>query len=109
MIRIHLKDFAKARGQPEAASLLGVTQGALSKAIRVGRDVLVVENPDGSFSAFETRSFPSRKDRISSPCLGPTLSQTILRSLLSAQSDDPPVRASSARGGKLDPPESLAS
>lgn len=60
MSRIHITQFAADRGQSEAASLLGMTQGALSKAIRVGRDVYVTENADGSFTAEEVRPFPSQ-------------------------------------------------
>ncbi|WP_426113594.1 Cro/CI family transcriptional regulator [Pseudomonas sp. DSP3-2-2] len=41
--------------------MLGVTQGALSKAIRVGRDVVVTQCDDGSFTAQESRPFPSQK------------------------------------------------
>ncbi|QZC94308.1 Cro/Cl family transcriptional regulator [Pseudomonas sp. ERGC3:05] len=40
--------------------MLGCTQGALSKAIRVGRDVVVTCNEDGSHSALEQRPFPSQ-------------------------------------------------
>ncbi|MBP5100621.1 Cro/CI family transcriptional regulator [Pseudomonas protegens] len=60
MSRVHIKQFAAQRGQSEAAALLGMTQGALSKAIRVGRDVYVTQNEDGSFSAEEVRPFPSQ-------------------------------------------------
>ncbi|MCF5225876.1 MULTISPECIES: Cro/CI family transcriptional regulator [Pseudomonas syringae group] len=58
MNRTPIKQFAAEFGQSEAAVLLGMTQGALSKAIRVGRDVYVTKNPDGSFSAEEVRPFP---------------------------------------------------
>ncbi|OLS61540.1 Cro/CI family transcriptional regulator [Pseudomonas putida] len=58
MSRVHITQFASQRGQAEAAALLGMTQGALSKAIRVGRVVFVTENADGSFSAEEIRPFP---------------------------------------------------
>lgn len=58
MSRVHIKLFAAQRGQSEAAALLGMTQGALSKAIRAGRDVYVTENTDGTFSAEEVRPFP---------------------------------------------------
>ncbi|WP_342454969.1 MULTISPECIES: Cro/CI family transcriptional regulator [unclassified Pseudomonas] len=91
---IQLKDFAKARGQPEAASLLGITQGALSKALRVGRDVFVIEHADGRFTAFETRSFPSRIS--SNPRVAPTMSQKIRASLLLEESGEPAVYLSSA-------------
>lgn len=60
MNRIHIKDFASQIGQTEAASLLGMTQGALSKAIRVGRDVYVTKQADGNYTAEEVRPFPSQ-------------------------------------------------
>ena len=95
MKRVHLKDFAKVRGQPEAASLLGITQGALSKAIRLGRDVSVTEHTDGTFTAIETRNFPSRIDRGSGPSIALTLSQTIRPSPESEQSGRPSGNPSS--------------
>ncbi|WP_425281170.1 Cro/CI family transcriptional regulator [Pseudomonas saxonica] len=61
MRRIPLSDFAKEHGHTKAAQMLGCTQGALSKAIRVGRDVVVTCNEDGSLSALEQRPFPSQK------------------------------------------------
>lgn len=61
MRRIPLTDFAKKYGHTKAAQMLGCTQGALSKAIRVGRDVFVTLNEDGTHSAQEQRPFPSQK------------------------------------------------
>ena len=95
MKRVHLKDFAKFRGQPEAASLLGITQGALSKAIRIGRDVSVIEHTDGTFTAVETRSFPSRIERSVGPSIAPTLKQTIRVSPEPEQSVSPSGNPSS--------------
>lgn len=60
MRRIPLSEFAKEHGHTKAAQMLGCTQGALSKAIRVGRDVVVTCNEDGSHSALEQRPFPSQ-------------------------------------------------
>jgi hypothetical protein len=60
MKRQHITEFAKTMGQCEAARLLFMTQGGLSKAIRTGRDIYVTENPDGSYSAEEVRPFPSQ-------------------------------------------------
>lgn len=60
MSTLLLKDFAKERGQPEASLLLGITQGALSKAIRVGRNIIVTHEADGTFTAEERRRFPAR-------------------------------------------------
>lgn len=61
MKRIPLSEFAIEHGQTKAAELLGLTQGAISKAIRVGREIIVVRAKDGTFSAFEQRPFPSSK------------------------------------------------
>lgn len=60
MRRIPLNDFATERGQVQAASLLGMTQGALSKALRVGRSIYVTEHDDGTLTAEEVRPFPSQ-------------------------------------------------
>jgi predicted transcriptional regulator len=60
MNRTSLSTFAEKHGQTEAAKLLGLTQGALSKALRVGRDVYVIAHKDGSYSAEELRPFPSQ-------------------------------------------------
>ena len=60
MNRIHIKQFAIDKGQAEAARLLGMTQGGLSKAIRVGRDIFVTQQSDGSYTAEEVRPFPSQ-------------------------------------------------
>jgi len=98
--RINLKDFAKDRGQPQAALLLGMTQGALSKAIRTGRDVLVIEQLDGTFTAIEIRSFPSCAARSSRLGNGPMLSKTIRLSLISEESGNPSVHSSSTGGAQ---------
>lgn len=60
MNRVHIKEFATLLGQTEAAILLGMTQGGLSKAIRVGRDVYVTKHLDGTYTAEEIRPFPSQ-------------------------------------------------
>lgn len=61
MRRIPLSEFAKEHGHTKAAQMLGCTQGALSKAIRVGRDVYVTVEEDGTMTAQEQRPFPSQK------------------------------------------------
>ncbi|AUR80812.1 Cro/CI family transcriptional regulator [Pseudomonas aeruginosa] len=63
MHRISLKEFAAKKGQTKAAALLGLTQGALSKALRAGREIYVAENADGTFSAEETKPFPTQPSR----------------------------------------------
>ncbi|WP_121411246.1 Cro/CI family transcriptional regulator [Pseudomonas aeruginosa] len=66
MHRIPLKEFSAQKGQTKAAALLGLTQGALNKALRVGRDIYVTENADGTYSAEEVRAFPAQKVRMAS-------------------------------------------
>lgn len=61
MRRIPLSEFAKEHGHTKAAQILGCTQGGLSKAIRVGRDVYVIVDEDGTVTAQEQRPFPSQK------------------------------------------------
>jgi len=61
MSRITLKKFALDKGQTRAAALLGMSQGALNKALRVGRDIFVTELENGSFVAEEVRPFPSQR------------------------------------------------
>jgi len=63
MSLVSLSSFADTHGQEKAAQLLGVTQGALSKAIRIGRTIYVAHLPDGSYAARELRSFPSRSQK----------------------------------------------
>lgn len=60
MKRIPLTTFVGERTQEECAALLGCTQGAISKALRVGRAVFVTELDDGTFSAEELRPFPAQ-------------------------------------------------
>ena len=60
MSRVHIKEFSKEHGQAKAAEMLGLTQGALNKALRVGRDIYVTELQDGSLFAEEVRPFPSQ-------------------------------------------------
>lgn len=60
MSRITLNQFAISKGQTKAAQLLGMSQGALNKALRVGRDIFVTEASDGTFHAEEVRPFPSQ-------------------------------------------------
>ena len=58
MSRIPLSQFAETNGQTKTAVLLGMTQGALNKALRVGRDVYVMEHGNGTYTADELRPFP---------------------------------------------------
>ena len=61
MSRKTLQEFSQVHGQTKAASLLGLSQGSLNKALRVGRDIYVTELEDGVFTAEELRPFPSQK------------------------------------------------
>lgn len=60
MRRMTLTEFANQKGQTKAASLLGMAQSALNKAIHSGRDIRVTKQKDGTFTAEEVRPFPSR-------------------------------------------------
>jgi uncharacterized protein (DUF2267 family) len=57
--RIPLAQFSKGR-QSDAGADLGVTQTAINKALKIGREIYVTPNDDGSFSAFEVKPFPGR-------------------------------------------------
>ena len=63
MQRIQLSDFAEQHGQTEAARMLGMTQGALNKALKVGREVHVTKQDDGTYTAQEVRQFPSQQKK----------------------------------------------
>jgi predicted XRE-type DNA-binding protein len=61
MEKLTLKEFADRFGQESAASALGVKQSAISKAIRVKRNVTVTLLKDGAASAEEIKPFPSQR------------------------------------------------
>lgn len=63
MPRIPLAVFTLDKGQTKAAELLGCTQGALSKALRVGREIYVTCRADGTCEAHELRPFPSQNPK----------------------------------------------
>ncbi|MDH0640177.1 Cro/CI family transcriptional regulator [Pseudomonas sp. GD03860] len=71
MGRKHLKDFAAEHGQTKAAALLGMAQGSLNKALRLGRDVYVTEHADGTYTAEEIRPFPSQHRPATSQIIHP--------------------------------------
>lgn len=60
MRRITLKELAEEKGQTQAANLIGIRQSSLSKALRVGREVFVTEQDDGTWKGEEVRPFPSQ-------------------------------------------------
>ncbi|WP_426576307.1 Cro/CI family transcriptional regulator [Xenorhabdus stockiae] len=61
MERIPLSDFVSQKGQEEAASLFGVNQSAISKALAIGRKITVIVHRDGRIEAEELRPFPSHR------------------------------------------------
>jgi hypothetical protein len=76
--------FVAANGQTEASRLLGVSAPAISKALSAKRHITVSTNVDGSFTACETRPFPSKAaGRSDNPEAPPTL-YTNVRTISSA-------------------------
>lgn len=61
MNQMTLADYAKIHSQAKVASDFGLTQYAISKAIRAGRKIMVTIKPDGSVTGEEVRPFPSAK------------------------------------------------
>lgn len=66
MKRISIQEFVAEKGQTESAALLGITQGAVSKALRKGRAIFVICRDDGTYEAEETKPFPSQPQRAAS-------------------------------------------
>lgn len=62
MKKVTLADYVKENGQAKAADIIGVHQTAISKAVRVGRNIFVTVLPDGKVVAEECRPFPSNKN-----------------------------------------------
>lgn len=60
MNKIPLSDYAKEKGQVNTAKALGVTQGAISRALITGRNIFVFSK-EGKLYAEEVRPFPSVK------------------------------------------------
>ncbi|WP_085725739.1 Cro/CI family transcriptional regulator [Pseudomonas sp. R37(2017)] len=78
MRQFTLSQFATEKGQTKAGIFLGMTQSSINKALQAGRNVLVTEHADGSFTAEELRPFPvqsaKRSRRGCRPSYEPTLS-----------------------------------
>jgi predicted transcriptional regulator len=57
---IHIKDYLNRPGmtQRKLADLLGIVQSAVSQMLADGRDIYVVDKPDGSVVAHEIRQVP---------------------------------------------------
>ncbi len=66
MQRTPLKEFVKRVGQIKAAEELGMTQGGISKALRAGREVYVIEQGNGKYKAEEIKPFPGQVQRLAS-------------------------------------------
>ncbi|MCX9065098.1 Cro/CI family transcriptional regulator [Citrobacter portucalensis] len=60
-MKISLAEYVNEVGQVKAADAIGVHQTAISKAIRVGRQIFINRLPDGKVKAEEIRSFPHSK------------------------------------------------
>jgi len=61
MKKLTLREFAEQEGQVKAASKLGIRQSAISKALRVKRNIFVEVNPDGTVRGEEVKPFPTPK------------------------------------------------
>lgn len=57
MEKTSLSDYAQINGQSQTAKELQLTQGAVSKAIRCGRNIFVFKK-EGKLCAEEIRPFP---------------------------------------------------
>ncbi|PHN32122.1 Cro/CI family transcriptional regulator [Pseudomonas sp. ICMP 460] len=66
MQRTPLKEFVTRVGQIKAAEELGMTQGGISKALRAGREVYVIDLGNGKFKAEEIKPFPGQAQRLAS-------------------------------------------
>ena len=63
MRRLPLAEYA-AKRHASTAKKLGMSQGSLSKAIREGRSIFIIESSDGELSALEEKPFPSQRRKI---------------------------------------------
>ncbi len=63
MMTFTLKDYASQVGQVRAGERLGVTQIAISKAVRSGRNIVVHVTDDGKVSAYESKPFPAKSKK----------------------------------------------
>ena len=59
MKKMSLFEYAELNGQEKAAIAIGVTQGAISKALKASRNIFVTEN-NGEIKAEEIRPFPAK-------------------------------------------------
>ncbi|WP_371688245.1 Cro/CI family transcriptional regulator [Snodgrassella alvi] len=59
MKKTSLFNYVKNHGQYKTAQKLGLTQGAISKALKDGRKIYIKFNRTGKLRAIEIRPFPS--------------------------------------------------
>lgn len=67
MEKISLSDLVAKKGQASVARALGVSPASIAKAISAGRNIVVTVQEDGSYTAKESRSFPSQKGTTAEP------------------------------------------
>lgn len=58
MKKISLSNYVKNHGQYKTAQRLGLTQGAISKALKYKRNIYIHSNHIGKLQAIEIRPFP---------------------------------------------------
>lgn len=63
-MKISLAQYVSEVGQAKAAAAIGVHQTAISRAVRVGRQIYILKLPDGEVKAIEYRDFPHRRKPI---------------------------------------------
>ena len=66
MKKMSLLEYAELNGQEKAALAIGVTQGAISRALKAGRNIFVTEK-DGKIKAEEIRPFPAKDSNNKAP------------------------------------------
>ena len=66
MHRTSLKEFVAEVGQLKAAHALRMSQGGISKALRVEREVYVIDLGSGRYRAEEVKPFPAQAQRLAS-------------------------------------------
>ncbi|MCC8376773.1 hypothetical protein CKY10_12075 [Photorhabdus sp. HUG-39] len=60
MRTIPLSEYVLEKGQAKAADEIGCHQTAVSKALRTGRSIYVIQLPDGRVKAEEIKPFPNQ-------------------------------------------------
>ncbi|HAF1404926.1 TPA: hypothetical protein G8O12_003738 [Salmonella enterica] len=60
MKKFSLAEFVREHGQPKTAEIFGIKQSAISKALRLNRNITIIQQADGTYEGEEVRSFPHR-------------------------------------------------